>query len=177
MIDGHAHLDELEDIDLAMARAKEVGLRYIVGVGMDTESNRKILSIAESFPEVVLPAIGYHPWSITTDSIEENILFLEQHLDRCVSLGEIGLDYGAKAKKKIQKQVFARLLEIALRKEKPIIVHSRYSHQSTYSMVRDAGVKMAVFHWYSGPLDILKSIIDSGYYVSATPALASMLLN
>ena len=39
-------------------------------------------------------------------------------------------------------------------------------------MVKDAGIQKGVFHWYSGPLEILEKIIDHGYYVSATPALA-----
>ena len=39
-------------------------------------------------------------------------------------------------------------------------------------MVKDAGIEKGVFHWYSGPLDILERIIYHGYYVSATPALA-----
>ena len=39
-------------------------------------------------------------------------------------------------------------------------------------MVKDSGVEKAVFHWYSGPLEILEKIIVDGYYVSATPALA-----
>ena len=39
-------------------------------------------------------------------------------------------------------------------------------------MVSAAGVERAVFHWYSGPLDILEEIIHKGYYISATPALA-----
>jgi TatD DNase family protein len=39
-------------------------------------------------------------------------------------------------------------------------------------MVKDAGIEKGVFHWYSGPLEILEKIIDHGYYVSATPALA-----
>lgn len=39
-------------------------------------------------------------------------------------------------------------------------------------MVRDAGIQKAIFHWYTGSLEILEKIIDDGYYVSATPALA-----
>ena len=31
-------------------------------------------------------------------------------------------------------------------------------------------LKKAVFHWYDGPIHYLKVILDSGYYVSATPA-------
>jgi TatD DNase family protein len=172
MIDGHAHLDEIEDIDLALTRAKEAGVQQILGVGMDVGSNLKILRLAARFPEVVLPAIGYHPWSITAENIDENLAFIEEHLEACVALGEVGLDYGAKTKKRVQKEVFSSLLEIASKRHKPVIVHSRYSHQRTYTMVREAGIERAVFHWYSGPLEVLAGIIASGYYVSATPALA-----
>jgi TatD DNase family protein len=39
-------------------------------------------------------------------------------------------------------------------------------------MLQDARIAKAVFHWYSGPLDMLDQILHAGYYVSATPALA-----
>jgi TatD DNase family protein len=39
-------------------------------------------------------------------------------------------------------------------------------------MVKEAGLAKAVFHWYSGPLDILQDILAAGYLISATPALA-----
>ena len=38
-------------------------------------------------------------------------------------------------------------------------------------MARERGIAQAVFHWYSGPFDILEEIIHSGYFISATPAL------
>ena len=40
-------------------------------------------------------------------------------------------------------------------------------------MTQELGVKKAVFHWYSGPLDVLKEILDAGYYVGTTPSLAT----
>jgi TatD DNase family protein len=33
-------------------------------------------------------------------------------------------------------------------------------------------VARAVFHWYSGPLDVLGRLLEDGYCISATPALA-----
>jgi len=38
-------------------------------------------------------------------------------------------------------------------------------------MVCEAGLKKAVFHWYSGPMEVLTRIIEKGYLISATPAL------
>ena len=172
MIDSHSHLNEIEEIDLAIQRAKDVGIKGIVAVGMDLASNYATLDLAQRYPEMVYPAIGYHPWSITTDSIEENLRFIEGNLATCVALGEVGLDYKTKVKKPLQWQIFSELLSISRRNNCPVIVHSRFSHQRSHQMVKDLGIEKAVFHWYSGSLEILERIIDDGYYISATPALA-----
>ena len=84
----------------------------------------------------------------------------------------MGLDYKVKVKKRLQKEVFSKLLNLAVQVHKPVIIHSRFSYQRTYELAVDAGVEKAVFHWYSGPLNILDKIINSGFYVSATPSLA-----
>lgn len=172
MIDTHAHLNEIEDIQGAILRAKNAGLKGIVAVGMDLVSNRKILYLASQFPGMVYPAIGYHPWSIRQETKEENVKFIEENLANCIALGEVGIDYKTKVKKPLQWEVFSQLLSIAFHYNRPVIVHSRFSHKRTHQMVKERGIAKAVFHWYSGPLEILAKIIDDGYYVSATPALA-----
>lgn len=171
VIDTHVHLNEIEDIEGALERAEQAGVSRIIAIGMDLDSNKSILALAERFPDTVLPAIGYHPWSITPEHIEENIAFIEENLAHCIALGEIGLDYRAKAKKKVQWEVFARLLSIVGQAGRPIIIHARFSHERCHRMTVDAGIEKAVFHWYSGSLDILDRIIADGYHVSATPAL------
>lgn len=171
MIDTHAHLNEIEPVDETIQRAKQIGVGAIVAVGMDKESNRATLDLANRFSGFVYPAIGYHPWSIRVQNIEENLSFIENNLSACVALGEVGLDYKTRLKKPTQWEVFARLLPLAKRYKKPVIVHSRFSNQRSRRMVADGGIEKAVFHWYSGSLEILQEIIDHGYYVSATPAL------
>jgi TatD DNase family protein len=171
VIDTHAHMNEIADIEQAVRRAKEADVMKIVAVGMDLESNKKTLALANQFPGVIYPAIGYHPWSIALEGIEENLDFIENNLPSCSALGEVGLDYKVKLKKKIQWEVFSRVLLIAKNHDRPVIVHSRFSHKRTYQMVRDLGIKKAVFHWYTGTIDILERIIVGGYFISATPAL------
>jgi TatD DNase family protein len=139
---------------------------------MDLDSNIKTLDIAGRFPGTVLPAIGYHPWRILAEDVDRNLAFIESQLSQCVALGEVGLDYKVKVKKPLQWDVFSRVLNFAVNQKKPVIVHSRFSYQRSFQMVSAAGVERAVFHWYSGPLDILEEIIHKGYYISATPALA-----
>jgi TatD DNase family protein len=172
LIDGHAHLDEVADIEKAVNAALAAGVTQIVGVGMELASNRRILELARQYSEIIYPAVGYHPWTVVPRNIEENLLFVDTHLERCIALGEVGLDYKIKVKKSIQWEVFAEVLQLALKHQKPVIVHSRFSHKRCHQMVAAANVSQAVFHWYSGPGDILERIISDGYYVSCTPALA-----
>ena len=172
VIDSHAHLNEINDIEGALQRAREAGVDKTIAIGMDLDSNRETLELAQRFPEFVYPAIGYHPWSIAAEQVEENLAFIEENLKHCIALGEIGLDYRAKAKKKFQWQVFSRLLTIGKQAGLPVIIHSRFSHERCHRMAVEASIEKVIFHWYSGPLDILDKIIADGYYISATPALA-----
>lgn len=172
LIDGHAHLNELEELERDLEEARRQGVLAIIGVGMDVESNRRILAIAEENPGFVFPAIGYHPWEIKKSEIRENLAFIEGNVERCVAIGEVGLDYKAKVGKELQREVLREIVRLSLRYHKTLILHCRYSHQRVFSMVSDRGVEKAIFHWYSGPLDILDKILEAGYFVSATPAAA-----
>jgi len=171
LIDAHAHLNELEELEQDLEEARQQGVSAIVGVGMDLHSNQRILSAAEENPGFVFPAIGYHPWEIKKQEINETLAFVEENIERCVAIGEVGLDYKAKVKKRLQKDVFSEMINISVQCNKTMILHCRYSHQRVFSMISDMGAKKAVFHWYVGPLDLLREIIDSGHYISATPAL------
>ena len=173
MIDGHAHLNEIEDTAGAVARARAAGVDRILAVGMDLASNRRTLALSVEHKGVVLPAVGYHPWNIKREDLAATLAHMDRHLERCVAVGEVGLDYKVKVKKSLQWQVFEEVLRLAVRRSKPVIVHSRYSHRRCHKMVSEAGIDRAVFHWFSGPLDILDRIIADGYYVSCTPALAT----
>ncbi|MBW2636219.1 MAG: TatD family hydrolase [Deltaproteobacteria bacterium] len=171
IIDGHAHINELENPGHEFEKAKHVGVKAIIGVGMDVASNRRILELAREYPGFVFPAIGYHPWEIREEEIEQSLAFVEENIGGCVALGEVGVDYKVKMKKPIQRRVFGEIIRIANRHDKPLILHCRYSHQRVLAMILEGGIRRAVFHWYNASLDLLQEILSSGYYVSATPAL------
>jgi TatD DNase family protein len=171
VIDTHAHLDELPHPQEGVNEARAAGVVAIVAVGQDVASNRKTMEIAGQNPGFVFPALGYHPWRLNPDDDEKTLEQIDANLDMCIALGEVGLDYKAKTKKKVQKAVFLDLLAIAKAHQKPIILHCRFSHARAFEMVKEAGLKKAVFHWYSGPLELIVPIAESGYYMSACPAL------
>jgi TatD DNase family protein len=177
LIDTHAHLDELSNIDYVFEEAREQGVIAIIAVGSDQSSNEKVLSLANKYPGFVLPALGLHPWQLLelgSNEVNETIKFIEENMEHAIAIGEIGLDYQKKLIKKVpkeyQKEVMLRLLKLALSQDVPAIIHSRYAWKDAFSVTREAGARKAVFHWFTGFSSTLQSIIDSGYYISATPA-------
>ncbi len=171
LIDAHAHLEELEDLPRVLQEARASGIRAIIAVGSDKASNARVLEIAEGNPNYVHPALGYHPWRINEENLDENLTFVQDRIKDCIALGEVGLDYKVKVKKELQWRVFGAILDLAVRHDKPVIIHCRLSHSRALKMVTEKGVKRAVFHWYSGPIDLLDELISLGCYLSATPAL------
>jgi len=174
-IDTHAHLDEIENLERVLADAKKAGLAAIIAVGSDIASNVKALEISSKYPRFVYPALGWHPWYIKESEIEASLEFIKANTDKAVGIGEVGLDYHKRvraiADKELQKQVLRELLKIAKEHGKPALIHSRYAWRDVYDIVKEAGLAKAVFHWYTGTTSVLRDIIDSGYYISVTPAV------
>ncbi len=177
LIDTHAHLDEVEDLDQAIEEAKQVGLVAVIAVGQDYESNSKIMEFSEKYKDFVYPALGLHPWSLgnmDAAKVELTLQFIVDNIEKAVGIGEIGLDYDkrvvAAADKERQKEAFKAVLELARRYDKPVSVHARYSWKDSFDLVKESGVKRAVFHWYTGFSSVLREIIAERYFISATPA-------
>jgi TatD DNase family protein len=175
LIDTHAHLDEIEDIESVLAAAREAGLAAIVAVGSDLASNVKVLELSGRYGRFVYPALGWHPWFIRKADIAASLEFIESHADEAVAIGEVGLDYHkrvrARADKALQKQVLGEILKIARAHDKPALIHSRYAWRDALDAVLEAGLDKAVFHWYTGTSSVRRDIISSGYYISVTPAV------
>lgn len=177
LVDTHAHLDELKDLDSVLEEAREAGVLAVVAVGSGHRSNIRTLEISQRHLRFVYPALGLHPWELANlgaAKIDGNLRFIEQNIASAVAVGEIGLDYDKRvlkvASRELQKEVFTRLLSIARECGKPAIVHSRYAWRDALELVQEAGIKRAVFHWFTGFSGVLKDIIDGGYLISATPA-------
>lgn len=171
LIDTHVHIDELRDLEGSVQRARSEGVRAIIGVGSDFVSNEKVLRIARAFPDYIFPALGFHPWHIVAGQVEATLEEMDRAAEQCLAFGEVGLDFKVEPDKELQIRIFWSILELAAYRDKPVIVHARAAWEEALSMVCEAGLKKAVFHWYSGPIGILTRIIEKGYSISATPAL------
>ena len=178
-IDTHAHIDHIENWQQALDEAAAAGVEAVMAVTVDWASMQKTLEIQKGVrrPRIYV-ALGIHPGNIKAEEVEETLQFLRAHIREAAAVGEIGLDFWYKwvrkddAKKEEQRRVFRRQLEIAQEFELPVIVHARGTWRESFETVRSVGLAKALFHWYSGPLDVLDDIIKEGYLVSASPSLA-----
>lgn len=180
LFDAHAHLEEIRDLVGALERAARAGVTAVVAVGSDLESNRAVLDIAGRHDGVTVhPSLGIHPCRLERELLEPSLDFVAAHVGRSVAVGETGLDAWLRSVRKDsrllerQREVFGRLLVIARENDRPVIVHSRGAWRECLDMVLREGVRRALFHWYSGPADVLDGILEAGHLISATPAAAA----
>ena len=178
IIDTHAHLDHLEDIDGALLRADQAGVSDIVAMSVDLPSMIKVLDIAGRVNRPkVHPALGIHPGSIKPEEQSAALDFMNANIHKAIAVGETGLDYWYKwvrkdqVERNKQKDSFEFHLIIAKEFDLPIVIHSRGAWADCLSMTIAAKVKRALFHWYSGPVDILDQILNAGFYVSTSPSV------
>ena len=179
--DAHAHLVELKDLDAIVNRAAKAGVIAIVSMGVSLRSNIKTLQIAKEYrnhPVKILPALGLHPWGLDKKDIEPTIAHILENIQKSAGIGEIGLDYWRKdgsiiepSKKEIQHLAFKKTIKLAKEFDKPISVHSRGAWEDCFNIIVEQKIKKAIFHWFSGPIELVKKITAHNFYISTTPAL------
>lgn len=167
--DTHAHYDsgafnaDRYDILGSMPDAR-VGL--IVNPGCDLESSKTAIELAERF-DFVYAAVGWHPEDMDklTDKAYAELERLAEH-PKCLAIGEIGLDYyWDDTHKAEQKELFKRQIELAIRLNKPVIVHDREAHGDSLEIIRDYSELRGVFHCFSGSVEMAAELLKRGWYL------------
>ena len=65
----------------------------------------------------------------------------------------------------MQKALFRRQAELALRLNKPVIVHDREAHADSLGIVCDYPELRGVFHCYSGSVEMAEILLKRGWYL------------
>jgi TatD DNase family protein len=171
MIDTHAHLYDhpAHELDGIITDAVNAGVNVIINTAVSLSTAETVLGQCNRFPQNLRAAVGISPFDTAGlasgwDS-ELAALLPDQNI---VAIGEIGLDGTNPAYPAIdvQKPVFVKQLEIAKSANLPAVIHSRGLEKYAAEICRNAGVKMAVFHCFTGDADALEYITNGGYYVS-----------
>ncbi len=167
--DTHAHYDSgafNADREAVLSALPEAGVSLVVNPGCEVRSSETAIALAERFAHVYA-AVGIHPEDMgdMAEGDLDRIAQLARH-EKCVAIGEIGLDYYWDAShKEEQKALFVRQLDMALALDLPVIVHDREAHGDCLDIVRRYESLRGVFHCYSGALEMAEELLRRGWYL------------
>jgi Mg-dependent DNase len=171
--DVHCHLHEFKVEDLEGLFNADRGLR-VIAVSDDLESSLRTLELEKTYPDRVVACVGLHPWSIGEEPLhkaEVIVRLAEREGVRCV--GEVGLDarFLPRHTWDIQVRVFRTFLELSRDLGAFLNIHAPDAWRSVLGELIQGDVRKAVFHWYTGPVELVDVIGGRGYMISVNPAI------
>ena len=169
MIDTHCHFDIMSNPE-AYIYAKEVVGDIVIGM-TNLPSHFCIGDpYMRSFKHVRL-ALGLHPL-LAADKKNELQMF-KNNIEKTSYIGEIGLDFSKSgiSTKEIQISVLRKILSDLKGKKKIVSVHSRKAERELLDLLCEYDIKNVIFHWYSGPIGLIPSILSCGYYFSINESM------
>jgi TatD DNase family protein len=174
LTDSHTHLDDPafdEDREQVLERAREAGVGRIVTVASrpGVEGAIESLRIARDHDHVGA-ALSVHPHDARLAD-EETLARIDELASdpSVVAVGETGLDYHYDhSPRQVQRAVFRRFVDMALRHRKPLVIHSREAMEDTLRILDETGGWEAggVFHCYSGGAAHAGAILERGFHLS-----------
>ena len=179
LIDTHSHIYEPEfdsDREQALQRCIEHDVQMLLLPAIDGESYERMFDLARQHPQMVRPMMGLHPTSINENPHWQRDLaqveaFLQQPpqgIDRFWGVGEIGLDfYWSKDYKEEQIAAFEAQVEMAIKYDLPIVVHTRDAWAEMCEVMEKfagRGVR-GVFHAFSDDVDSYQKLKKCGDFL------------
>jgi TatD DNase family protein len=167
-VDTHCHLFLIEGDTAEVVRsARRAGVERMLCVGIDADSSRRSLELAESFRGVFATA-GVHPH--TASEFEPPAAAVVEELlahPLVVGVGETGLDYYRRLSPPEDQQRAFRV-HIALSREtgKPLVVHVREAWDDAMKILAEERAERVVLHCFSGDGAIAQEAGSRGYFVS-----------
>ncbi|WP_027334399.1 TatD family hydrolase [Mycoplasma elephantis] len=176
-VDIHCHplKEYYKQPEKVMIEAIEKKNLSVLGIcGCNIKEDEEIIELSKKFTKNSFAVIGIHPsqsWNI------KDLEMLEKMVENksVKAIGEIGLDYSHEKNPSKEKQIemFKGQIEIALRKNIPIVIHLRDAANDLLNVLKEYKSKNLKFaiHTYSEDLEYAKKIYDLGGYFSFSGTL------
>lgn len=164
LIDAHAHLDRYgKALEPALneIRARRI---FTISTAMDPPSFERALDIAR-LCDLVLPTFGVHPKN--APEYAGRLRELGCLIDQSPAIGEIGLDFHwvkDAAQYPFQRKVLEYFLAAAREQNKTVNLHTKGAEREILELLERYDIRRAIIHWYSGPLDIFRAMVDHGTF-------------
>jgi TatD DNase family protein len=174
MIDSHTHLFLCEKpIPELLEAAAAAGVKRMLNVGLDEETNADVVAITET-EEAVFAAVGRHPNDATgfDDAAQAALAELGAH-PNVRAIGETGLDfYRDTASPDDQRRAFIGQIEVARDLGLPIVIHARDKDEESAAIDEifatldaRAGDAAVILHCFSAPRKVAEAA-ERGWYCS-----------
>jgi TatD DNase family protein len=177
MFDSHAHYDDTafdNDRSELLEKVQSLGVQYIINAGTNIKSSKESIELSQKYG-FIYSAIGVHPHD--AEKAEKDYIDVLKEIskaEKCIAIGEIGLDYYYDySPKDVQKKVFEEQIILAKEQNLPIIIHDRDAHEDTLEILKKQNVKNigGVMHCFSGSYEMAKEIIKIGLYIGVGGSL------
>lgn len=173
MIDSHCHLTDprlFDQIDAVLARAKAAGVKGMVTIGTEIADDYLALEVAGRYRDVVRCAVGIHPNHCQNTGLEDiDALAMLAVDDLVVAIGETGLDYHyTRADREKQRTFFEAQLALAVRVDKPVVIHSREAVEDTLAILGAFPTVRCVFHCFTGTTVEADAILETNCLIGFT---------
>lgn len=168
IFDTHSHYDDEKfnpDREDLIESLQSQGVSNIVSCGCDIDTTQFNFDLAQKY-DFMYFAAGFHPECLEGAKLKdlETIKTFAEN-DKCVAIGEIGLDYHwMSSSKEVQKNFFTAQIELADEMNLPVIVHDREAHGDTLDILKSTKPK-GVVHCFSGSKEMAREIIKLGMYI------------
>ena len=167
-VDTHCHLFLLdrEPADV-VETAKAAGVERLICVGIDVETSRRSVEMADAL-EGVFATAGMHPHDASAfDGTASARIEELTHDPRVIGVGECGLDYFRMRSPK-DDQIRTLRTHIALSNEsgKPMVVHVRDAWPDVLHVLDEGAAERVVIHCFSGDAAIARECAERGYWIS-----------
>lgn len=169
IIDTHCHFDMMPNPE-GYISAKEKAGDIVIGMTNLPSHFKMGQSHLIGYKHIRL-ALGLHPLLAAEDRKE--LTLFKRLVDQTSYIGEIGLDFSTEgiATKNEQISVLWEVLATIKGKKKIVSVHSRNAEKELLDMLCEFEIKNVIFHWYSGPVDLIPAIIERGFYFSINESM------
>lgn len=171
-VDSHAHImgeEFQEDFEQMLRRTEENGVDRILIITLHYEETMRALEFAAGNREKFQVACAVFPEDVKELTDEKWEQFVRTaSLPEVSVLGEMGLDYYWEkdpAVRKLQREIFARQLDLAKRLNKPVAVHARDAIQDTFDLMKEHHHR-GVLHCFSGTKEMAREFTKLGYFIS-----------
>lgn len=181
LFDIHSHVnfsDFNKDRGEVIERMKKNNI-WTVCVGVDRKTSQECVSLAEKHKNI-FASVGVHP--------DDNEKFDVEYYSRLaknlkvMAIGECGLDLKNQKSQpkdgppraenlKYQKEVFIRQIELAIKLDKPLMIHCREAHEevikilNTYYLIHNTKLRGNI-HFFSNNWDIAQKYFALGFTIS-----------